>query len=219
MAYSSIGNIGYALLGVVTLTTEGFSSTLFYLILYMVMTAGVFGVLLCMQRDGVVLRSLDDLAGMSKNHPMLAYAMAILMFSMSAMPPFSGFFGKLVVFQAVVAQELYLFAVIGVIASVIATYYYLRIVKVMFFDEPDLPYTKSFGPMRTIVITVSVIFAVGYILVPDSLLPFTQATVVDLLANNPEPAIILEQQRALSSETGDVNALQDVIRDVITLGR
>ncbi len=217
MAYSSIGNIGYALLGIVTLTSQGFSATLFYLILYMVMTAGVFGVLLCMQRDGVVLRHLEDLAGMSKNHPVLAYAMAILMFSMSALPPFSGFFGKLVIFQEVIAQELYMLAVIGVVSSVIATYYYLRVVKVMFFDEPDMPYTGGFGPFRSFVITASVLFAVFYILFPDSLMPFTQRTVNDLLPHGVEPIELIKS--SIEAEQGSLPSFQELMKNAFPVER
>lgn len=184
MAYSSIGNMGYALLGVAVATTEGISATFFYLFLYMIMTAGVFGVLLCMQRDGIVLRKIEDLAGLSRNHPILAYAMAILMFSMSGIPPLSGFFGKMVIFQEVVAQEMYLLAVVGVLTSVIAAYYYLRIIKVMFFDEPDMSYTKEFGPLRSFVILMSVLFAVLFVLRPDAIVPFTRATASDLIGGS-----------------------------------
>ncbi len=187
MAYSSIGNMGYALLGVVMLTTEGVTATFFYLMLYLIMVAGVFAVMLCMQRDGVVFKQIEDLAGLSKNHPKLAYAMALLMFSMSGIPPLSGFFGKMIVFQEVVAQEMYVLALVGVLTSVVAAYYYLRIIKVMFFDAPDMPYSKGFGVFRNGVIIVSVLFAVFYVLRPDALLPFARTTATDLLT---PPAII-----------------------------
>lgn len=181
MAYSSIGNMGYALLGVAMVTTEGLSASLFYLILYMVMTAGVFSILLCMQRDGVTFREIRDLAGLSRNHPALAYSLAILLLSISGIPPLSGFFGKMLVFQEVVAQGAYVLAVVGVITSVIAAYYYLRIVKVMFFDEPDAAYEKGYGPLRSIVIVISVAVALFYILRPDFILPYTRATASDLM--------------------------------------
>ncbi len=181
MAYSSIGNIGYALLGVVMVTTEGVSASIFYLMLYMVMTAGVFSIILCLQRDGMSFKRIENLAGLSKNHPVLAYSMAILMLSMSGLPPLSGFFGKMIIFKEVIAQGMYALAVIGVLTSVVAAFYYLRIIKVMFFDKPEMPYSQDVGGMRRIVMTVSVLFALCYILRPDTLLPFAQNTASDLM--------------------------------------
>lgn len=136
LAYSSIGNVGYALIGVAAGGEAGISSVLFYLTIYMVMTIGVFGLLLALRRDDVYLENISDLSGLSQNHPWIAYPLAILMFSMSGIPPMAGFFGKLIIFQAAIQSGLFVLAVLGVLTSVVAAYYYLRIIKVMFFDEP-----------------------------------------------------------------------------------
>lgn len=136
LAYSSIGNIGYAMLGMLPGIPEGVASVILYLTIYMVMTAGVFAILICLRRDGKTIENISDLAGLSKSAPFMAYAMTALMFSMSGIPPLAGFFGKMFVFHSVVAGGYFTIAVVGVLTSVVAAYYYLRIVKVMFFDEP-----------------------------------------------------------------------------------
>lgn len=136
LAYSSISNMGYALIGLLANTGNGIGAVIFYLIVYMVMTAGTFAIVMCLRRDNQAVENIPDLAGLSKTRPGLAYAMAALMFSMSGIPPLAGFFSKLFLFQAAVESGLYVVAVIGVVSSVVASYYYLRIIKVMFFDAP-----------------------------------------------------------------------------------
>src|SRR5690606_21958966 len=126
---------GYVLLGLLAETEEGVAAVLFYLAIYMVMTLGVFAIVLVMRRDDVAVETINDLAGLSRYKPALAYAMALLLFSMSGIPPLAGFFGKFLVFKAAVASGFYVLAVLGVVASVVAAFYYLRLIKVMFFDE------------------------------------------------------------------------------------
>src|SRR5690606_1959859 len=132
MAYSSISNIGYALVGLAPGTAGGVRSVLLYLAIYLFMTVGTFAVILCMRQRGRMVEGIDDLAGLSKTHPVLAAVMAVFMFSMAGIPPLAGFFGKLYVFLAAIEAELYTLAVIGVVTSVVAAFYYLRIVKVMY---------------------------------------------------------------------------------------
>lgn len=134
IAYSSIGHMGYALLGIIAGTEAGASATLFYLAIYMVMTAGLFAALLCLRRNGVAIEDIPDMAGLIKTNPFIAYAITLFMFSMAGVPPFAGFLGKLSVFTAVVESQYYILAVIGVISSVVAAYYYLRVIKVVLFD-------------------------------------------------------------------------------------
>jgi NADH-quinone oxidoreductase subunit N len=167
IAYSSIGNMGYALIGIVACTSEGAGAVIIYLMIYLFMTAGVFAIVLCMRRGGLAAESISDLAGFSRNNPALAYCMAVLMFSMSGIPPAAGFFGKLFIFQAAVAQEFYILAVLGVLSSVVAAYYYLRIIKVMFFDEPAETFDKVISFEKRLVLTVSIAFTVGFILRPN----------------------------------------------------
>ena len=169
LAYSSIGNMGYVLIGVVAGGQAGIAATLVYLPIYMMMTAGAFGIVLCMRRDELALEEVSDFAGLSKKHPVLAYAMAALMFSMSGIPPLAGFFGKLMIFQAAVANEYYILAVIGVLTSVVAAYYYLRVIKVMFFDEEAGGVDGTVELSRKVVIAVSLFFVGLFVLNPSPL--------------------------------------------------
>lgn len=170
MAYSSIGNMGYALIGIAAGTPQGAGAVVLYLLIYMVMTAGVFAVILRMRRQGLAVSRIGDLSGLSKTEPWTAYAMMILMFSMSGIPPAAGFFGKLAVFNAAVAADLYVLAVLGVLSSVVAAYYYLRIIKVMFFDEAVDGFDKDENSFaRRVVMLVSVLFVLGFIIKPEIL--------------------------------------------------
>lgn len=175
MAYSSIGNIGYVLIGIVVGTQDGIAATVFYMMIYMIMTAGAFSIILCMRRDGIAVEKIEDLSGLSKNAPWLAYSMAILMWSMAGIPPLAGFFGKLAIFNAAIGQELYVLAVLGVLTSVVAAYYYLRVIKVMFFQESHIPFDPEIAFPRRAVICISVLFALAFILAPDSLLVAAQS--------------------------------------------
>jgi NADH-quinone oxidoreductase subunit N len=169
MAYSSIGNMGYALIGIVTGSSDGAGAVVVYLTIYMVMTAGVFGVIMLMRRNGVAVEQISDLSGLSGNSPMLAYAMAVLMFSMSGIPPMAGFFGKLLIFEAAVAEGFFVLAVIGVLSSVVAAYYYVRIIKVMFFDEASDPFDKEMVFAKRAIVLLSVIFVLSFSIFPQTL--------------------------------------------------
>ena len=174
MAYSSIGHVGYALVGLVVATEQGAAAVILYMLIYLMMTAGVFAIMLSMQRNETPLERISDLSGLSKNSPVLAYSMAILMFSMSGIPPMAGFFGKLFIFQAAVAQEFYILAVLGVVSSVVAAYYYLRIIKVMFFDEAVDPYDKYMPFARRIILFISVFFVMTFIFKPSLIVESAQ---------------------------------------------
>lgn len=175
IAYSSIGNMGYALIGILAGGQIGISSVIIYLFIYMFMTAGVFGILLCLRRGNIASEKISDFGGLSVHNPALAYAMAILMFSMSGIPPLAGFFGKLFIFQAAIEAELYILAIYGVLTSVVAAYYYLRIVKVMFFDDPVDAVDKDIPFARRAVIFLSVIFVLGFIIKPNLLVSSSQS--------------------------------------------
>jgi NADH-quinone oxidoreductase subunit N len=155
MAYSSIANVGFALVGMTTGTTEGVQGVVIYMATYVVMTAGAFGILLAMNRNGVPVESIGDLAGLSRSRPSLALAMMIFMFSFAGVPPFAGFFGKFYVFIAAIHAHFYILAVIGVLSSVITAYYYLRIIKVMYFDDsaPAFDNTRSWSRSGVILAT------------------------------------------------------------------
>ncbi len=173
-AYSSIGNMGYALIGLIAGTEAGVSSVIVFMLIYMIMTAGSFAVILCMRRGGIAVENISDLSGLSKNQPILAYIMAALMFSMSGIPPFAGFFGKLFVFNAAVDSGHYLLAIIGVLASVVAAFYYLRIIKIMFFDKPADLFDKEIDVEKRIVLFLSLFFIIGFIFRPLFVLSIAQ---------------------------------------------
>ena len=158
MAYSSIGNVGYVLLGLASGSEKGIQSIVFYLAIYLVMTLGVFATILMMKRRGVMVESVSDLAGLAKSQPMMAFAMLLFMFSLAGIPPLAGFWGKLYIFIAAVEAKLYIPAVLGVLASVVASYYYLRIVKVMYFDETaDALDNTPFGVYRVVAFVAAIL--------------------------------------------------------------
>jgi NADH-quinone oxidoreductase subunit N len=166
LAYSSIGNMGFALVGLAAGNIEGLTGVLVYMLIYMIMTAGTFGVVLSMRRDGQALEKISDLSGLSRNNPAMAYALAILMFSASGIPPLAGFFGKFMVFKAAVGAGLYGLSVFGVLCSVVAAYYYIRIIKVMFFDEPAAKFDCTPFARRAVV-AASVAFILAFIFFPS----------------------------------------------------
>jgi NADH-quinone oxidoreductase subunit N len=136
MAYSSIGHMGYALVGLAAGTAEGVQGVLIYMSIYVAMTLGTFAVILSMRRDGGLVETISDLAGLSRTHPTMAFFLAVLLFSLAGIPPLAGFFAKFYVFLAAIKAGLFTLAVIGVLTSVVGAYYYLAIVKIMYFDEP-----------------------------------------------------------------------------------
>jgi NADH-quinone oxidoreductase subunit N len=162
MAYSSIGHVGYALIGLATGTAAGIRGVLVYLAIYLFMTVGTWAVILCMRRNGRMLEGISDLAGLSRSQPGLALALAIFMFALSGVPPTAGFFGKLYVFLAAIDAKLAGLAVIGVVTSVVSAFYYLRVVKVMYFDEPvgafDRPLTAELKGVLFVTAVVTLFF-------------------------------------------------------------
>jgi NADH-quinone oxidoreductase subunit N len=145
MAYSSIGHMGFALVGLAAGTPAGVQGVAIYMAIYLVMTLGTFAVILSMRRADGYVESIEDLAGLGRTAPATAFVFAMLMFSLAGIPPLAGFFAKWYVFAAAVDAKLYTLAVIGVVTSVVSTFYYLRIVKLMYFDEP----AEAFLPMTT----------------------------------------------------------------------
>lgn len=143
LAYSSIGHVGFALIGIAAGTEEGASALLIYLAFYIFMSVGAFACVLLMRRKGEYVEQISELSGLAQSRPLMAAAMAIFMFSMAGIPPMAGFFGKFYVFSAAINSGLYTLAVIGVALSVIAAYYYLKVIKVMYFDEARTPFDKS----------------------------------------------------------------------------
>jgi len=164
MAYSSIGHMGFALVGLASGTAEGISGMIVYLAIYATMTLGTFACLLALRTDTGMLETIDDLAGLSRSRPALAAALAILMFSLAGIPPLAGFFGKFYVFRAAVNAELYSLAILGVLASVVGAFYYLRVVKIMYLDAPteaDIePMPRELGWIAVVLSGFSLLFFV-----------------------------------------------------------
>ena len=158
MAYSSIGHVGYALIGLAAGSAEGVRGVLVYLVIYMAMNVGTFACILSMRRRSGMVEGISDLAGLSKRKPLMALALAVFMFSMAGIPPLGGFFGKFYIFIAAVNAELYTLAVIGVLASVVGAFYYLRIIKVMYFDEPGEPFESPMSVELRAIIGVCGVF-------------------------------------------------------------
>ena len=146
MAYSGIANIGFALVGVAAGNASGVNGALVYMAIYLIMTLGTFACILQMRRDGRYVESIADLAGLSRERPTMALILAVCMFSLAGIPPLAGFIGKFYVFRAAVDAGLIWFAVVGVLLSVVGAYYYLRIVKLMYFDEPATPFDRGISP-------------------------------------------------------------------------
>ena len=168
MAYSSIGNVGYALIGLAAGSEEGIRGVVIYMIVYLAMTLGAFAVLLSLRRKDRMFETIDDLSGLSRTHPWLAFSLAAMMFSLAGIPPLAGFFAKFYVFAAAIKAGLVTLAVVGVVTSVVGAFYYLRLVKVMYFDEARAPYERI-PPGSAIVLGVSSAVVVLFFLVPAPL--------------------------------------------------
>lgn len=170
MAYSGIGHIGYALVGVAAGSERGVYAVLVYLAIYLVMTLGTFGCILLMRRQGQYVEQIGDLAGLSRQRPMAAAALGVFMFSQAGIPPLAGFFGKLLVFLAAVEAGLTWLAVLGVLSSCVAAFYYLRIVKVMYFDEAAEPLDTAVHPAVMGITGVTALATLLFIVWPGPLL-------------------------------------------------
>jgi NADH-quinone oxidoreductase subunit N len=168
MAYSSIGHMGFALVGLAAGTAEGAQGVLVYVTIYVAMTLGTFSVILAMKRNGQHVEKISDFAGLSRTNPLLAFFFAMLLFSLAGVPPLAGFFGKFYVFVAAIKAGLFTLSVIGVLTSVIGAYYYLSIVKVMYFDEP----LTELDPVRVelrAVLAVAGLFNIFFFVYPGPL--------------------------------------------------
>ncbi len=152
MAYSSIAHMGFVLVGVAAGNESGVQGVLLYLAVYLFMNVGAFTCILLMRREGRMVEGIADLAGLSRTQPVMAAAMAIFMFSLAGIPPLAGFFGKLYVFLAAIEAELYALAVIGLLTSVVGAFYYVRIVKLMYFDEPVGAFDRPLGGSMTAIL-------------------------------------------------------------------
>lgn len=179
MAYSSIGHMGFALVGLAAGTAEGAQGVLVYIAIYVAMTLGSFSVILAMKRNGQHVENISDFAGLSRTNPLLAFFFAMLLFSLAGVPPLAGFFAKFYVFVAAIKAGLFVLSVIGVLTSVVGAYYYLTIVKVMYFDEP----LTQLDPMRvelSAVLAICGLFTIFFFAYPGPLVSMASAAAKSL---------------------------------------
>ena len=169
IAYSSIGHIGYAIAGMTPGTENGFKSTLIYISIYAVMNIGVFACIFLMKRNGNYIEDIQELSGASKNHPLMSLSLLIILSSLAGIPPMAGFFAKFYVFMAVIESGMFTLAVIGLVTTVVSAFYYIRIIKIMYFDDPKKPFEqlKDFGIYGSLI--ASCIFLISFFLYPSIL--------------------------------------------------
>ncbi|MDE0779310.1 MAG: NADH-quinone oxidoreductase subunit NuoN [Alphaproteobacteria bacterium] len=182
MAYSSIGHMGFVLVGLAAGNEQGVTGILLYLTIYLFMNIGTFGCILAMRRGGQMVEDINSLAGLSKTNPMMALALAIFMFSMAGIPPLGGFFAKFFVFKAAIDAELYVLAVAGLLTSVVGAFYYLRIVKLMYFDESAEPFDKFLGREISVLVTVTAVITAFFFIGLGPVLTGAQTAAAALFA-------------------------------------
>ncbi len=187
LAYSAIGQMGYVLMGVAAANEEGIQGVFVYLTLYLIMIIGTFGCLLCLRGKGFEgVQNIEDLSGISRLHPKMSFILSIFMFSLAGIPPLAGFFAKLYIFKAAISAGLFGLAIVGALSSVVAAYYYLKIVKVMYFDEiPEIP-AASYGqvlilsPETIVVLNISAIIIFLFFVFPSPVLEMAQRAALAL---------------------------------------
>ena len=169
LAYSSIGHIGYALAGVATGATSGYQSSIIYISIYVIMNIGAFSCLYLLKKDGEYKENISDLSGISKKHPILAISLLIILFSLAGVPPLGGFFAKFYVFLAVVENEMYALAIIGLLTTVMSAFYYLKIIKTIYFDDNVITFETSKNTIAQVSIFTSCTILITFFLYPSVL--------------------------------------------------
>ncbi len=169
IAYSSISHMGYALAGLATVSNQGIQSSITYISIYLVMNLAFFSCLFMLKRNDRYYENIDDLSGLSKKHPILSFSLLIVLFSLAGIPPLAGFFAKFYVFFAVIEQSMYFLAIVGLLATVVAAFYYLRIIKIIYFDPEKEEYETSHNLGLKITLAISTIFILAYFIYPSSI--------------------------------------------------
>ncbi len=169
IAYSSISHMGYALAGLATVSNQGIQSSITYISIYLVMNLAFFSCLFMLKRNDKYYENIEDLSGLSKKHPILSFSLLIVLFSLAGIPPLAGFFAKFYVFLAVLEQSMYFLAIVGLLATVVAAFYYLRIIKIIYFDPEKEEYETSHDLGLKITLAISTIFILAYFIYPSSI--------------------------------------------------
>jgi len=172
IAYSSIGHMGYALAGLAIGTNYGIQNSIIYICIYLVMNIGIFCCLLMMKRNNKFFDDLDDLSGLSKNHPLISLSLLILLFSLAGIPPTAGFFAKFYIFLSVIEQSMYFLAIVGLVSTVISAFYYLKIIKIIYFDPPKEKYDQDHYFGLKISLALSTLLILLYFIYPSALINF-----------------------------------------------
>ena len=170
IAYSSIGHMGYALAGLAVGTNSGIQSSIIYISIYLIMNLGIFCCLFMMKRKDKFFDNLEDLAGLSKNHPIISLSLLILLFSLAGIPPMAGFFAKFYIFMSVIEQSMYFLAIVGLLSTVISAFYYLRIIKIIYFDPPKEQYDQDHNFGLKISLTIATLLILFYFVYPSGLI-------------------------------------------------
>ena len=170
IAYSSIGHVGYTLAGLATGTNEGIQSSIIYITIYIVMNLALFSGLLMLRRNNQYHEDIEDLSGLSKNHPLLSISLLIVLFSLAGIPPLAGFFAKFYIFKAVLEESMYFLAIVGLLSTVISAFYYLRIIKIIYFDNQKDQYDNDHSLWLKFTITLSTILVLIYFIFPSQLI-------------------------------------------------
>ncbi len=169
IAYSSIGHIGYTLAGLATSSNEGIQSSIIYISIYIVMNLALFSCLLMLKRKDQYYEDIDDLSGLSKNHPILSLCLLVILFSLAGIPPLAGFFAKFYIFKSVLEQSMYFLAIVGLLSTVVAAFYYLRIIKIIYFDKEKEKYDDDHSLWLKFSLTASTILILLYFIFPSQL--------------------------------------------------
>jgi NADH-quinone oxidoreductase subunit N len=170
IAYSSIGHMGYALAGLSIGTNEGIQSSISYIVIYLVMNLGLFTCLFMMKRNNEYYEKIEDLSGLSKNHPLLSVSLLIILFSLAGIPPMAGFFAKFYVFTSVIQESMYFLAITGLFSAVISAFYYLRIIKIIYFDKEQEKFDTDHNIGLKISLSISTLLILLYFIFPSKLL-------------------------------------------------
>jgi len=174
VAYSSIGHMGYALAGLATATNQGIQSSIIYISIYLFMNLAFFCCLFMLKRDEKYFENIQDLSGLSKNHPLLSFCFLIVLFSLAGIPPLAGFFAKFYIFSAVIDQSMYFLAIVGLLATVIAAFYYLRLIKIIYFDKEKEKYETNHNIGLKLSLLISSIFVLFYFTYPSWLIEIVE---------------------------------------------
>ena len=170
VAYSSISHVGYTLAGLATGSNDGIQSSVIYFTIYILMNLGLFSCLLMMRRNNEYYEKIDDLSGLSKNHPLLSLSLLVILFSLAGIPPLAGFFAKFYIFKSVLEQSMYFLAIVGLLSTVVAAFYYLRIIKIMYFDQEKEKYDTDHGLWIKFSLTASTLLILIYFIFPSQLI-------------------------------------------------